>query len=104
MSINLNHLNSYASQAASKSLKQDPVSASKTSSSAETSTSPAADTVKISDNSRLLQGAQAKLSQQADVNSSKVAQLKQAISEGSYNINPEKLAQKMLDFEGVFAN
>lgn len=104
MSINLNHLNSYANHAASKTVRSDQSVGSKNASDSGYVSQSKTDQVNISDNSRLLQAAQAKLSQTADNSDSKVSQLKQAINEGRYAINPDKLAQKMLDFEGVFAN
>ncbi len=36
-------------------------------------------------------------------NSSRIAELKQAIQEGNYQVNPEKIADKLLQTEALFA-
>lgn len=62
-------------------------------------TSAAADTVKLSDNAQFMQKVTGDLQNQPVVNSAKVAELKEKIANGSYNVDPLKTAGNMLKFE-----
>jgi negative regulator of flagellin synthesis FlgM len=55
-----------------------------------------ADTVVISDAARRIQEAQAELRSLPDVRSDKVAELKNRIENGTYEIKPEAVADKMI--------
>ena len=58
--------------------------------------------VELSQNARQLQSLSDKIAEQPSVNSEKVAQLKQAIAEGTYKVDSERVASKMLDLEAQF--
>ena len=55
-----------------------------------------ADTVVLSDMAKKVQEAQKQLKAMPDVREDKVAQLKEQIENGTYEINEEKIADKML--------
>jgi negative regulator of flagellin synthesis FlgM len=55
-----------------------------------------ADTVELSDAAKQLQEAQKQMEAIPDVREDKVAQLKEQIENGTYEINEEKIADKML--------
>ncbi|MGL4616301.1 MAG: flagellar biosynthesis anti-sigma factor FlgM [Shewanella sp.] len=57
------------------------------------------DSVVITAQAQQLQGAQAKMASLPEVDLKKVAEIKQAIAEGRYKIDPEKLAVNIASFE-----
>ncbi|MGP0172379.1 flagellar biosynthesis anti-sigma factor FlgM [Pseudomonas sp. NCHU5208] len=57
------------------------------------------ESVELSSQARQLQKASEKLNDQPIVNKERVAQLKKAIAEGSYQVDDQRVAQKLLDFE-----
>ena len=57
------------------------------------------DTVELSDTARALKAAAAQIANTPDVDSEKVARIKAAIDNGSYTIDAERVAGKMIDFE-----
>ncbi|MEE3635607.1 flagellar biosynthesis anti-sigma factor FlgM [Pseudomonas sp. AL 58] len=74
------------------------------SSAASASTAPAAstqsgETVHLSQEAQQLQKISEKLREQPVVNSGRVAELKQAIADGSYKIDSNRIASKLLNFE-----
>lgn len=56
----------------------------------------AADTVYISDNAKRVQEARFQLESVPDTRSDKVAEIKRRIEEGAYEIQPDKIADKMI--------
>ena len=58
--------------------------------------------VQLSKDARQLQSVSEKISSIPSVNSEKVAQLKQAIADGSYQISNERVASKLMDLEAQF--
>jgi len=54
------------------------------------------DTVVISDTAKRIQEAQAQLETIPEVRSEKVAEIKRRIEDGTYEIKPEKIAEKMI--------
>ena len=64
-----------------------------------TATVKSGEPVTLSDQAQQLQKITDKLSDQPTVNSARVAELKQAIAEGSYQVDSERVASKMLNFE-----
>lgn len=55
--------------------------------------------VTLSDGAQQLQKITDKLADQPTVNSARVAQIKQSIADGSYQVNSAKVASKLLNFE-----
>lgn len=60
------------------------------------------DSVQLSKNARQLQSVSEKMAEMPSVNSEKVAQLKQAIAEGSYQVDSQRVASKLLGLEAQF--
>ncbi|MBT1443074.1 flagellar biosynthesis anti-sigma factor FlgM [Shewanella sp. JM162201] len=58
-----------------------------------------ADSVMITSQAQQLQSVQSKLSSLPEVDQKKVAEIKQAIAEGRYKVDPEKLAANIARFE-----
>ena len=59
-------------------------------------------TVNISEEAKLLNQLQDDVSKGAAIDENKVAQIKAAISDGSYGPNAERIADKMLDMDQLF--
>ncbi|ANG61720.1 flagellar biosynthesis anti-sigma factor FlgM [Marinobacterium aestuarii] len=57
--------------------------------------------VRLSEAAQALQGADKALADTPEVNESRVQALRSAIESGSYEINYERLAQRMVDFEST---
>ncbi|NHN39467.1 flagellar biosynthesis anti-sigma factor FlgM [Pseudomaricurvus alcaniphilus] len=58
--------------------------------------------VSLSTQARLLHKLESQISSSPDVNSDRVADIKRAIAEGSYQINPERIAERMLEQDDQF--
>ncbi|MFJ4346597.1 flagellar biosynthesis anti-sigma factor FlgM [Pseudomonas sp. NPDC089401] len=76
-------------------------SAEKTGETVETpqKASASGEAVHLSQEAQKLQNVSDKLRDQPVVNSARVAQLKQAIADGSYQVDAGRVASKLLDFE-----
>ena len=59
------------------------------------------DTVELSDTVKVMQAADAKIANTPDINSERVASLKAAIDSGSYKVDAESIAGKMMDFDAM---
>lgn len=73
-----------------------------TTSSTTTSTAPT-DTVHLSSDSRSLAALEAKVQAAADMDEAKVARLKDAVADGSYQVDSENMADKMLSMDAQFS-
>ncbi|WP_076410873.1 flagellar biosynthesis anti-sigma factor FlgM [Shewanella sp. UCD-KL12] len=63
------------------------------------STPPKSDSVSLTSQAQQLQSTQAKMTDIPEINEQKVQEIKLAISEGRYKIDPEKLATNIAQFE-----
>ncbi|RTR32602.1 flagellar biosynthesis anti-sigma factor FlgM [Shewanella atlantica] len=73
--------------------------ASQGAATASTSAPPKSDSVSITSQAQQLQSTQAKLANIPEVDQGKVQEIKLAIAEGRYKIDPEKLATNIAQFE-----
>ena len=62
----------------------------------------AAGEVSLSSAAQSMSKLESAINSSPDVNSSKVEEIKRAIAEGSYSINPESIAERMLDQDELF--
>jgi len=74
-------------------------SSSSTQGSRSTGTS---DTVSLTDMASRLQSLEQKLATQPDVDQAHVNRVRDAISRGEYRVDPDRVADKMMDFESDF--
>ena len=110
MAIDFNHTNNTAglNKTVAQSVRQNSAQLSTTareqSSTSEASDQPvgSGESVQLSQDARQLQSLTQKISAQPSVNADKVAQLKQAIAEGSYHIDNQRVASKLLKLEAQF--
>ncbi|MAL98316.1 MAG: flagellar biosynthesis anti-sigma factor FlgM [Alteromonadaceae bacterium] len=80
----------------------DAASASRT----DTASSPAAsarDSVSLSARAEAMKQAEQQLRDQPEIDDARVAEIRQALADGTYKVDAEKLAQKMLEMDkGIF--
>ncbi|KXJ57471.1 flagellar biosynthesis anti-sigma factor FlgM [Neptuniibacter pectenicola] len=69
--------------------------------SVQQSPSNKGDTVNLSNAAQLLQNVEKQLSNTPDVDNERVERLKQEIESGTYQINAERVAEKMLNFDNL---
>ena len=60
---------------------------------------PSGDTVQLTDSAARLQGVVQGLAAEPVVDTNRVAAVRQAISEGSYQVDSQRVAEKLIDFE-----
>jgi len=89
----------------SKSTRGKPAASSGDSKSpisdAQTSKGAAGDQVVLSQEAQSVGRLQAKIATSSDVNLEKVAAIRQAIAEGKFDFNPERIAENMLNQEDL---
>lgn len=66
---------------------------------ANTATAPRQDAVSLTQQAQQLTQLQRRAEQDSGVDQDKVQRIKQAIADGSYSVNPERLAAKIAHFE-----
>ena len=59
------------------------------------------DTVELSQTAKVLKAADATIANTPDVDSDKVARIKAALDNGSYTIDSQRVAEKMMSFEAL---
>ncbi len=64
------------------------------------SAQPQPETVKLSNEAQSLNKLEETLSQLPDIDEGRIASIKQAIDEGSFTIDPERIADKLASLEG----
>jgi len=80
------------------SINRDDSASSKT----NTPSSGAGDTVSLTDMASRLKSMESKLETQPAIDQSRVDKVRDAISRGEFRIDPERVADKMMDFEADF--
>ncbi|MDX1573399.1 MAG: flagellar biosynthesis anti-sigma factor FlgM [Methylophaga sp.] len=63
---------------------------------------PASDKFSLTDDANQLQALQEMIASMPDVDKQRIADLRNAIENGDYQVDSQKLAQNMIDFEGQF--
>ncbi len=84
------------------SVRSDSSSASSRSESSSQSKAPQ-DAVSLSQQGKAIGQMHAELAAQPSFDSAKVAAIKEAIANGSYTVDPEKLADNMIKYENEFS-
>ncbi len=84
---------------AQQTANQTPKTETSSSQSSEAAKSPKGDSVVITAQAQQLQKMQTKLTLMSDIDQKKVSEIKQAISEGKYKVDPQKLAENIASFE-----
>ncbi|MBB1268107.1 flagellar biosynthesis anti-sigma factor FlgM [Shewanella sp. SR44-3] len=95
MAIDINKLNTTTPLRANRDMaaKANDTATKQSTSSVKT------DSVSITSQAQQLQSAQAKMSSLPEIDQKKVAEIKLAITEGRYKVDPEKLAANIASFE-----
>ena len=96
MQVNNNGINSNSSTNTSASSKKAPEAANKEGLGSQ-SAAPSKDSVELSREAQALKRLESQILSSPDVDFGRVASIRQAISEGSYQIDAEAIALKMLD-------
>jgi len=104
MAIDIKQVNTSANSHIGKAktnanVAKDSNQASQAAATASTSKPPKSDSVSITSQAQQLQNTQAKLGSIPEVDQKKVQEIKLAIAEGRYKIDPEKLATNIAQFE-----
>jgi negative regulator of flagellin synthesis FlgM len=64
-----------------------------------TTSAVAGDRVSVTDAAARLQKIEAELSARPEINHEKVAEIKKAIADGTFSLDPARIADKLIDFE-----
>jgi len=97
MPIDLNNITSSLNQ--SQAVETNPASSQATTTAAEGSAPQPSDTVKITAQAQQLQQIQQQLKTTSEVDQAKVAELRQAYTEGRLAVDSQQLADKIMAFE-----
>lgn len=96
----INNVTNYSGPQAHRNGEGSKVSATKSDSgSAVESKGAAADTVSLTDTSSHLRALESAISASPAVDSDKVSRIKQALTDGSYEIDSQKIAEKLIKHE-----
>jgi negative regulator of flagellin synthesis FlgM len=104
MAIDINSLTKSGSaqtQVASESSKVQVGRNEPTKAQSETGKSSTADTVSLTDTAARLQSLENSLASLPVADPQRIESVRKAINEGTLNINPEEVAEKMIDFEAA---
>jgi negative regulator of flagellin synthesis FlgM len=96
MAINLDNIGSNPIRDQNRALGAD---SGRTANEPASTTQPPQDRVELSDGARTLRSAARVVADLPAVDSSRVDEIRRAISEGRYHVDPVRLAQKFLELE-----
>lgn len=102
MANDISGINSSRSQQAG----ERNVSGAKKESTDSTSSAPASsssDKVSLTDTAARLKALEHQLAQQPEIDDKRVSNVQDAISNGNYKVDPERVADKMMNFEASFS-
>lgn len=104
MANDINGINSGRSQQANEkqvqTIRRD--TANSTSPGTKTTSQSGQDKVSLTDMAARLKSLEHKLAAQPDVDQSRVDRVRGALARGEYQVNPDRVADKMMDFEAGF--
>ncbi|OOZ41491.1 flagellar biosynthesis anti-sigma factor FlgM [Solemya pervernicosa gill symbiont] len=99
MGIEINGLNNRATQGAGTSKQDKEVQGGKGESADKGAPTTQGDSVSLTDTASRLSNLSEALADTPVVNTDKVAAFREAIANGSYQVNPEKVAEKLMGLE-----
>lgn len=73
-----------------------------TSSTSSSPTSSGADKISLTDTAARLKALEHQLTKQSEIDDNRVSNVQEAISNGNYKVDPERVADKMISFEASF--
>lgn len=104
MAINFNHLSSTPSTNSRDKVDTQAPQANSNSTQTGTENANSQSTVQLSNEALALQKLEEQVGKLPDINNGRIAVIKAALEEGSYTIDAESIAAKMLSFEEQLAN
>ena len=91
-----------AGDRSTQSVQRGSDSASNSQSSNTSSSASNQDSVSLTNMAERLQRLESNLAQHSEVDQTRVENIKDSMSRGEYKVNPERVADKMMDFEKDF--
>jgi negative regulator of flagellin synthesis FlgM len=104
MPNDINGINSGKSQHAHERRVQDLRQEKSPAADDQNRTSGLADKVSVSDMASRLKSLEDKLSTQPEIDQDRVQQIRDALNSGEFKVDPERVANKIVDFESDFKN
>jgi len=101
MSININSISSSANPARVNNATDEAEITQENPATAETGQSSTMDTVSLSDSAKQLGRLESSVSASPVIDTQRVEAVKKAISNGEYDIDPVKVASKLMQFESA---
>jgi negative regulator of flagellin synthesis FlgM len=105
MAMDIKHVNSAATARINTSnAGKGSASQSATAAPVQTAVAQKTDSVSITPQAQQIQNVQTKIADMPDIDQKKVDEIKAAIAEGRYKIDPEKLATNIANFENELSD
>lgn len=104
MAINFNHLSSTPSTSSRDKVDAPTITTKSTANNSGSEKGSAQSTVQLSTEALALQQIEEQVGKLPDINEPRIAVIAAALEDGSYSINPESIADKMLAFENELMN
>lgn len=106
MANDINGINGGRTQSANdkqvQTLRREAATESSTRAQTSNLNSSGQDKVSLTDMASRLKSLEQKLAQQPDVDQARVDKVRNAMARGEYRVNPERVADKMMNFESDF--